>query len=81
MNPTWSLATEEQFCLMWPALFAFFSRREQVIRALLVAIGCVWIDRTVYLFVIRPLSITFTSALKRAVMHLRSGACVRFSSG
>ena len=43
---TWSLAIEEQFYLLWPAVFLFLvARKRNLEGALLAVIGCEWIYR------------------------------------
>jgi peptidoglycan/LPS O-acetylase OafA/YrhL len=45
---TWSLATEEQFYLLWPLVFLFLvTRAKQPLRWLLAAVAAVWLYRIV----------------------------------
>jgi peptidoglycan/LPS O-acetylase OafA/YrhL len=46
LSQTWSLGIEEQFYLVWPAVFLWLARRRQKMPALLLgAIGCEWLYR------------------------------------
>lgn len=53
LNQSWSLAIEEQFYLLWPAVFRRFGAdKEKLVRLLSAVILVVWIYRAVLLYVL-----------------------------
>jgi peptidoglycan/LPS O-acetylase OafA/YrhL len=44
---TWSLSIEEQYYLLWPAAFIALKTNQARLKALLIAIPCIWIYRIV----------------------------------
>ncbi len=73
LSHTWSLAIEEQFYLLWPLMFLLLRDPGRRMRALLVAIPCLWLYRIVAVLVFHVWQGYVYEALDMRADHLLIG--------